>query len=428
MNAYDATSPSDLLIAFLEGDLQEMHEDLLFSHLSGNPGLRLEMRELIAVNRLSSVDAQSLQPPSEWKAAVMSDVQELRNASVRDEPRRPIALPWFRTGALAVLTMLFGVLGTLGVQYLVQGDAVIRDVRPATVTNPREVIEPLGAAKERTKQESGGSVSPGTDAGRSITAQSASSPVLAGSDAGVIIDHDFPEQKTHRVFSASTNGREALSADSEEELHRPKVLKESSVLPIENDFIVDEPVPSASPDAVLPQPLSPDLSVRPEHVEIGYRNTIGSAYPNVVLPSELDQQDADAGINGASLSLLYRLDEHHLIGLETGRDVFPQIYRGTENGEQIRYEQKPVLFWVGAAYQYRTGSVLFDGLHPFVRAIAGGTDAGPLTKGVAGFQFIPERRVALTLGVEGSALLYRYQGDWFSSRSLDFTYGLSISF
>ena len=431
MNAYDITSPSDLLIAFLEGDLLEIHEDLLFSHLSGNPSLRLEMREMIAVNRLSTEDAESLRPPSAWKSAVMAGVQDIQSEQVGESPRRVIAFPWYRAGGLVLAALLIGVLGTLGTIYLLQ-DSVPRDVHSATFMNSENVGEHTGAAEKQMGRLSDESVSSEAGAGRSALARSApsSGPVGVAHRTGEeIYTPESSGREGLQVVEASDVRFESAITEDADAVNALNALNKSSVLLVKNDFDVAEPAPIARLNTNMSQPVTPDLFVQPEYVEVGYRNTIGATYPNVVLPSELDQPNiTDAGINGASLSLLYRLEEHHQVGVEMGRDVFPQVYRGVENGEQVRYEQKPTLFWAGAAYQYRTGGVLFDGVHPFVRVVAGGTDVGPLLKGVSGIQFIPEKRVALTLGVEGSALLYQHQKTWFTSRSLDFTYGLSISF
>lgn len=424
MNAYDATTPSEMLTAFLEGDLEGSHEDILFSLLSDDHILRTEMRELIAVNRLARYDAGLMIPPSEWKRNVMKEVAEVGNPKVRKN-NRLLPAGWYRNGAILSLGLLLGILGTLATLRLTNDAGTVialNDVASAsTAALPESSAgsSSLGIQAENShrtvvpnivnkKNESDRGMSP--------------SPFGLDGPRAMMSDSDDSER-------ANTQDPSVLPGASEASFLRGDKLESAAAL---TETLVDQDdssLRSSSTDGLrainssLSLPSLPDLNVRRERLEVGFRHSLGSNYPNVALPSTAAQ-----GIGEMSLSLLYSLDEHHAVGLEGGRGNFPQAFRGVENGERVRYEQNPTLLWSGLAYQFIADPILFDGLHPFARLVGGGTTAGPLTRGIVGLRFVPESRVALTAGAEGSLMLYEFQNAWFTSGGLDFTYGISVTF
>jgi hypothetical protein len=86
--------------------------------------------------------------------------------------------------------------------------------------------------------------------------------------------------------------------------------------------------------------------------------------------------------------------------------------------------------WVGVSYQFRAGALDRRGtIRPFAQAVVGGTFAGdPLGKATVGLLWKPSRRVSIGAGIEGSALVFRQEGEWQSSRKIGATYGVQIEF
>lgn len=86
--------------------------------------------------------------------------------------------------------------------------------------------------------------------------------------------------------------------------------------------------------------------------------------------------------------------------------------------------------WVGVSYQFRAGALDRRGtIRPFAQAVVGGTFAGdPLGKATIGLLWKPSRRVSVGAGIEGSALIFRQEGEWGSSRKIGATYGVQIEF
>ncbi len=106
-------------------------------------------------------------------------------------------------------------------------------------------------------------------------------------------------------------------------------------------------------------------------------------------------------------------------------EAVPQIAPETLNG----YRLEPMLEWVGLTYQFKGGAIDSRGtLRPYIQMMGGGTTSGPIAKGTLGISWKPEDRISLGLGVEGTSLFYRRDGEWFSSRKLGATYAVQVEF
>lgn len=130
-----------------------------------------------------------------------------------------------------------------------------------------------------------------------------------------------------------------------------------------------------------------------------------------------------SSLNNISLSFSSYLTPNHLLGAQIGQESFP-IY--STAGE---FERNVSVFWVGALYRYEMDGISALGnIQPFVQAVAAGSRSGPLGKATAGIMWQPDSRVVLSLGVEGTALIYQYQSASYGTQKLGLNYGISIKF
>lgn len=99
----------------------------------------------------------------------------------------------------------------------------------------------------------------------------------------------------------------------------------------------------------------------------------------------------------------------------------------TQSATGFRLE--PQTAWLGLAYQFRAGALDRLGLiRPYAQAMVGGTEIGPIGKGSLGISWTPDSRVSFNVGVEGTTILYRNDGAWYSSRKLGLAYSAQINF
>ena len=93
----------------------------------------------------------------------------------------------------------------------------------------------------------------------------------------------------------------------------------------------------------------------------------------------------------------------------------------------LQYNQRPQLTFAGATYQY-TGNTLeeFASLRPVLRGFLGGTDFGPMAKGVVGVQYEPNNLVSMGAGMETTSLVYTHRNVWQATHKLSFTYWIGF--
>lgn len=93
------------------------------------------------------------------------------------------------------------------------------------------------------------------------------------------------------------------------------------------------------------------------------------------------------------------------------------------------YRLQPRTSWFGVAYQFRADPIDRLGLiRPYVQTMVGATQIGPIGKGAVGISWTPDSRVSFNLGLEGTAILYRNNNGWYTSRKLGVSYSAQVNF
>jgi len=363
---------SQLLHAYLDGELDGVHEEVLFNSLANDAALRGEMQDHLAIRKAIQHDTHAFSPPAAATAAVFSSLGFSIPATL--EYGAGMSRLWFSAGS-ALLAVLSTMLLTL--MFSRPGDQM-QDVSQAPASQP--LVEQTQAVPE-----------PASTAGSAIASEKASSGM---------------EQKTGTPFSPVT------VAHSE-------------------DYSTGIPVQSLShPDASMrvrnvgsipyPQIRFPSA---PEGITVYARNNTMWTDPSPQISS-----DGDAAFRNMSVGLLYALSEYHALGIEAGREAFPQSFYGTLRGADVRYEQYPAVYWATAVYQFTPGKV-FPYVYPYFQLQAGSAfNLGVLGRSSLGLAIKPFDGIAMFVGAEGSVLMYKFQDRWFDTKKLGLTYGLRYEF
>jgi hypothetical protein len=170
-------------------------------------------------------------------------------------------------------------------------------------------------------------------------------------------------------------------------------------------------------------PYTSFLRIPVEGMTFYLRNTASQSTPSNVLGSSSDVLMANVNVGA-----LYPFSPYHALGVEFGREVFPQSFNGTLRGAAVRYEQSPAVYCATAVYQINAGEVL-PLTHPFVQLQAGAAfNLGPLARASMGVAIKPFERISFLIGAEGSILAYKFQNKWFDTKKLGLTYGLRYAF
>ena len=184
-----------------------------------------------------------------------------------------------------------------------------------------------------------------------------------------------------------------------------------------------EPIQTASSQGLLyADRMSPMSSTLP--VMLSFR-TLASGLDKTQPTPESVQ---NTFLPNTAFSLTMPLSEQHRLGVEMGTESFSQTFVGTDGDHQAEWSQTPVLFWLGATYQFTPTELrILPGLSPFAQATIGAAfSQGPIGRATIGLAYQPIGPVRITLGLDGSALFYTFQSSWFTSTKWGLSYGLSI--
>lgn len=181
--------------------------------------------------------------------------------------------------------------------------------------------------------------------------------------------------------------------------------------------------------------------------------------------------EAASPLQNIALGVMYKLDEHHSIGVEGGTEPFLSSIRvnsfagigGTEGmtnpsqrNDSVRISlvvpDKPTItgggnqpsasditsttknrVWFGAAYQYTLPIVeVLGGIQPLARLTLGGGEIGVVSRAIVGARFLPQNQVSVLLAGEGAGIARQNEtlpnNAWEFLPRLGMTLGLSVKF
>jgi hypothetical protein len=392
MSEHDMTplTPDEALHAFMDGELDNVNEQSLFDELAANPDLRGEMKDALAIR--DAVHQDLLSPPAAAESGLLATLGLTAGAGAAATMGAATAAtsagstPWLsRTlftvgGGVAGFLMAWGVFGT---------------------TEQPIVVNTRSAPMQQTVQ-TGANVPVRVDTVYAVKVV----PVR---------ERAVPQQDVLASTSTTTVAPTELSvADENTEL----ATMATSMTPRS----VVEPTSSSSMDIRPASPFSPP--VRASEVTFRVRSLASGLDPNEPMPSSV----RDAVLPNSAFAFLIPVGKGQRLGLEMGTESWKQTFTGTEDGREVEISQTPLLFWMGATYQITPMEFRFlPGLSPFVDATVGmAFSQGPVGRATVGLAYQPFGPIRLTVGLDGSALMYQYQSQWFTSTKWGMSYGISF--
>ena len=138
-----------------------------------------------------------------------------------------------------------------------------------------------------------------------------------------------------------------------------------------------------------------------------------------------DIKTSAENFDNTAISLRAAITKSDMVGIEVGQETFGQEF----SDAFYAYRQKPSLFWAGAFYRrYFNDYSVWGGLTPFSQAFIGSTKLGPLGKVALGFNYRTQGNLNVGFGLEGSMMVYKYQGQTFNSKKIGIFYELGFNF
>jgi hypothetical protein len=378
MNAHQEFMDQRMLHAFLDGELDSAHEEVLFRTLSSDPDLRTEMQDNLAIRKAIQHDTDAFTPPAAATAAIFGalgfSIPSASAMAAGAAASGSLSRRFWMSGGSAVLAVAAAVLLYLQFPLPAEGDAERIVSLPAVELTVRETPA-LGDLPV---------------AAPAAAVRTAATPAVVTTDDDVAVLREEEQALALRplgTLARTGSGRNDVRYVRGGQMHMYEVI----------------PVPTG--------------------LTLQVRNVALRANP---APSTVSQ--SEPWFRNVNLGLMYALSDNHSIGIEAGQEAFPQKFNGIEDGGAVRYEQNPLAYWATAVYQFN-GDALLPHVHPFVQFQAGGAfQLGALARATAGIKFKPFERIAIVMGAEGSMLLYRFQGSWFQTDKIGLTYGLAYEF
>lgn len=395
MNEFPLTplQPDEALYAFLDGELDPHHEQPLFDELAAQPELRTEMKDLLAIRNAVHRDAVFPPPQSDMGLAPLPLAAAAGASTAGSAAASTSSALWpsifSSIGGAAVGAALMALLMTSpeqSSQQPVNGIAgVSGSPTPAASAPAPERIVVIDTVV--------------------VTRRIPVAPVQQVAD----LQAEVPTSTAQTVVAATDDG-------STDEQSQPTIAPVQPLSALaRTDVSASQQLHTMSTIA-QPQP--------PMQVRLGFRSLASGLASSEAAPSSVQT----AILPNTAFSLTIPMSSDHRVGIEMGSESFRQTFTGFDGYRTAEWVQTPVLFWLGATYIFEPSSLeLLPGLRPFGNASVGTVFAqGPIARGTVGLAYQPIGPVRFTVGLDGAALMYSFQGAWFSSTKLGLSYGLSI--
>lgn len=406
-------TPDEALYAFMDGELELPDEQRLFDALAGNPELRTEMKDILSIR--GAVHRDQLFPSPSVETGILAAAG-----------LTPVGAAIGGAGAAAVSASAPWWEGLQSLVYtaggLVAGALVMFSVMSTTPSDKGSDLASGGGAVPPSQQQPVITGAP----------QQQPEPVIARVDTVYIRRVIVPvEQPAAPVLAtAAPDVQQDEAAQSTAADPAMMIGSSPSVDPLSasrsivaRDIYTEAPYGSAASQGLLSSDrVSPRSSTLP--ISFGFRTLASGLDASEPTPESV----TSTLLPNTAFSLTIPLSEQHRVGVEMGTESFVQNFSGFDGYRQAEWTQTPVLFWIGATYQF--SSINFEilpGLQPFAMATVGAAfSQGPIGRGTIGLAYQPAGPVRFTVGLDGSALFYTFQNSWFTSTKWGLSYGLSI--
>lgn len=407
------TPLSELVYLFVDGETSAAQEETLFNTLAGNPELQQELQEAILIRSTLEKDCSALAVPPETTAALFQ--------------KAGFALP----GAAGVSTVatfagkVFYGLKSLALPALFAlGGAALSAVYfwgNVPVPTNTTVDSHTGNAAVSVMREEVKSGALLSQAPMSINNQNESTSMVnkamrAPSFAGKREESLFQEQ----------NGASVITPQDLQNIVEISDNSTFTPITIAPAYAANErEIPQLSTDVQFHPTLSQEvIAPAPENtlpITVSMRGLMEvSSFPSIASSSMSNE------FNNIALSVGYDVSKDIRLGLEGGRQAMR--YFTFENGKNEKSTLHTSIDWAGAFYRQQFSDLTYYEITPYTQITLGGSMSGPSGRLLAGLCWQPDRRIALSAGIEGSTFLYQNSTEWYSLRSLGCLYSVEVKF
>ena len=385
MNAFNDNSYAELIYRFMDGETSGVEQKVLFDALAKDSDLQFEFQQAVSITKGFNADKVVLNPPASLTNSLF--------LSAGFNPPMPIAasttasfvsrlkhltMPVLSAavGALVTAIVFFSLnINNSGIQ---QNKNSLASVNKETVKTSNQATA-IPVVKSFENKQSKASHSMPIENENNITENN--------------------EQYSRIFSSAETN------------YNSTEVV---SIKQRKNDYAV---LYQSSNEGSL---SLPEFNIM--NLELEIRGMTGLAF----LPGRTIEPEPFSIMNNIGAAVKYKFNEKHSAGFIIGRESL-QMYSFKQSGENYNYQHEPNLAWLGACYRY-TGDEIYGTVSPYCELTGAYSKFGPVGKTAFGIVYNPENIISMSLGIEGTALMYKFLGDVKTTEKVSLVYNIGLHF
>ncbi len=394
----------EILNDYLDGNLNESQEKEILFELAANDELRNDFRQLIAVNRSSSMLAKGYFVPETSKDGIfaaigMAGVSAGTGLGTYSPVKKAFPfLPALLTSAATVL-VIFLLVNVLGYN-LVKNESIQGNV--TTITKYQIIPESISGTEESSNFQTKESKSVTSGYLKNSEGISPNSVEKQFVNDVHVIEGNI-ENEDSRIYEISTD-KIAINNNIDFQNRQLNTFSRSNIHP----ELYDSPELTNSSDGI---PLS-----------IEVRN---SQYWNIPAATVTPSRFAD--FNNMTIDIKYNFDNGISVGGDVRRENYFQEFDFVDELRQYtKVEQQPnfTTFSLVAGYIYNSGS----SISPLAQISLGLNEAGVVSRLMVGAGYRISDNFSLRISSELSNLTYEYKSVVFNSPKFGFNYGICYTF
>jgi hypothetical protein len=291
---------------------------------------------------------------------------------------------------------------------------------PTQRPHPREEAQSISTAPSHPQPANpSGGTTPNSNSRVSASADGASPSAVTAATTPPGIPTRWAGLVTSRGSSSSASDLHSASQGSLDVHAAPDVIAQ----PVE--FLPSPNCPPASEPAVaqVVELIIPKTRAWP-HVLVSIRAMFSRSAPAVDVPSQSGTVIRDFGIG-----ILFSISDGARLGIEGGRESFPQIFGRSEGGVYATYRQNPLETWIAAVYEHGLLQGWGGHVELLVRMEGGAVwSLGPMLRAGVGLDVQLASGIDLLTAAEGSLTSYRFESNWLTTKRYGLTTGLRLTF
>lgn len=420
---------SELIHNFIDGEIGVPEEENLFSELADNPTLRIELKNFIELEKAAKSDIAAYIPPVESTSGIFSTLGVSQVAGVGVSVGAAVSSGFWTKYGLLLLSNLATLLLTGALGYflfssfndsnsVIFQDQLNKSSLTKNVDNNRSSKIPIVSnsnsdnnssikSKIRFYQSRKETNKPSYIAkkGEEIKPQSKksieNSEDISSSNSNITLNEESFASKDieNSNFNLIKQNPNSINSDDDNQ----------------NDFLRKESI---------------NYNDYPFFFNFLEKNNISllvSGVESWSLPTATVEKSTNPFLRNSNVVLLYNLNPKLSLGLDLRQEFFFQSYKGFDKDQkEYLYEQNTNYFAIGIIGKYNIFETKY--FKPFGQIYLGGNKVGQIGRAMLGMEITPGKDYGFVLGLEGSALRYYHENNYYYSKKLGAYYGVVLHF